>query len=339
MITLRQSSFSSLAKFKLTLKVIFFLLVFFHYTVWGDLAERLAWEKIVPENRKDLFAIQQKLKILLAKVESAVVSIESEDGAGSGVVVSEDGLVLTAAHVIGSTGKKMKVILNDGRKLPAVSLGGSEISDAGMLKIKKAESLPFVNISKDDPSVIGDWCFALGHPGGYDPRRGIVVRLGRIIGKKDETIRTDSRLLGGDSGGPLFDFKGNVIAIHSRISEEPDQNFHVPVESFLANWDFFKEKKILTLESLAYGGFLGITCEEVNGGVLILEVIDDTPAHKAGLLPGDVLKEMNGEKISNRENLTIRVSRLKPGKKVVFLYDRKGKLISSKIKIGTRSFE
>ena len=69
----------------------------------------------------------------------------------------------------------MKVILNDGRKLPAVSLGGSEISDAGMLKIKKAESLPFVNISKDDPSVIGDWCFALGHPGGYDPRRGIVV--------------------------------------------------------------------------------------------------------------------------------------------------------------------
>ena len=112
MITLRQSSFSRLAKFKLTLKVIFFLLVFFHSTVWGDLAERLAWEKVVPENRKDLFAIQQKLKILLAKVESAVVSIESEDGAGSGVVVSEDGLVLTAAHVIGSTGKKMKVILN-----------------------------------------------------------------------------------------------------------------------------------------------------------------------------------------------------------------------------------
>ena len=65
--------------------------------------------------------------------------------------------------------------------------------------------------------------FGLGHPGGFDKERGVVVRIGKIIAKKDETMQTDSRLLGGDSGGPLFDFDGQLIAIHSRVSQKPDQ--------------------------------------------------------------------------------------------------------------------
>ena len=75
-------------------------------------------------------------------------------------------------------------------------------------------------------------------------------------------MQTDSRLLGGDSGGPLFDFDGKVIAIHSRISKRPDQNFHVPIESFRANWDFFRKEKLLTNEKIEKGGFLGVSCEE-----------------------------------------------------------------------------
>ena len=157
------------------------------------------------ENIDDLTEIQDRLQSLLPSTMECLVAIEAGDGAGSGVIVSEDGLVLTAAHVIGSTGKKMNVKLSDGREYRATSLGGSELSDAGMLKIKTSDSLPYASLSPRNDSKVGDWCFAIGHPGGFDPERGPVVRLGRIIiAKQDETMQTDSRLLGGDSGGPCL---------------------------------------------------------------------------------------------------------------------------------------
>jgi serine protease Do len=233
----------------------------------------------------------------------------------------------------------MKVRLHDGKRLSAVSLGGSELSDAGMLQIKGRKDLPFAPISAKDLSSVGDWCFALGHPGGFDSRRGVIVRLGRIIGKKDETMQTDSRLLGGDSGGPLFDFEGKVIAIHSRVSTQPDQNFHIPIESFHANWDFFRDQSILTLESLAEGGFLGISCQESARGLLVIGVLEGTPAEKAGIHAGDLLTQMDGKFLSTRENLTISVSQKKPGELVRLTYERDGNLLSSEIKLGRRSEE
>ena len=101
----------------------------------ADIVSTKSWHKRVPQGIEDLVAIQERLRYLLPQTKAALVSIEAMDGAGSGVIVSEDGLVLTAAHVIGTTGKKMFVRLPDGKRAPAVSLGGSEISDAGMLQI------------------------------------------------------------------------------------------------------------------------------------------------------------------------------------------------------------
>ena len=305
----------------------------------GEVLKKQAWEKTSPQSLEDLREIQSQLQSLLPEAEKSVVSIETGDGAGSGVIISPEGLVLTAAHVIGSTGKRMKVRLHDGKRLSAVSLGGSELSDAGMLQIKGRKDLPFAPISAKDLSSVGDWCFALGHPGGFDSRRGVIVRLGRIIGKKDETMQTDSRLLGGDSGGPLFDFEGKVIAIHSRVSTQPDQNFHIPIESFHANWDFFRDQSILTLESLAEGGFLGISCQESARGLLVIGVLEGTPAEKAGIHAGDLLTQMDGKFLSTRENLTISVSQKKPGELVRLTYERDGILLSSEIKLGRRSEE
>ena len=104
--------------------------------VHGDMVDLAAWEKQSPEDVKDLLAIQERLRELLPDAKKALVSIEAGDGAGSGVIVSKEGLVLTAAHVIGKTGKKMQVRLPTGKRNSAVTLGGSEISDAAMLKIK-----------------------------------------------------------------------------------------------------------------------------------------------------------------------------------------------------------
>ena len=304
--------------------------------VQAEVVDTQAWEKRSPENTDDLLAIQKRLKELLPGAKKGLVGIEAMDGAGSGVVVSSDGLILTAAHVIGKTGKKMKVRFPDGKTASAISLGGSEISDAGMLQILDKGPWPFVEIAKNKNSKIGDWCFGIGHPGGFDSERGIVVRIGRIIEKKDETMQTDSRLLGGDSGGPLFDFDGKVIAIHSRISKRPDQNFHVPIESFRANWDFFRKEKLLTNEKIERGGFLGVSCEESEEGLVIQSIVPNSAAEQAGLRQGDILLRINNQPIVNREKLTILISTKDVSEKVVIRYKRENKAHDLSLRLGSR---
>ena len=303
----------------------------------ADVVETEAWRKKVPENKKDLYAIQHRLQELLPKAKKGLVAIEANDGAGSGVIISPEGLILTAAHVIGKTGKKMKVRFANGKRASAISLGGSELSDAGMLKIIDEGPWPFVDMAENQSSQIGDWCFGLGHPGGFDAKRGIVVRIGRIIGKKDETMQTDSRLLGGDSGGPLFDFQGKVIAIHSRISQKPDQNFHVPIESFQANWDFFKNQDLLTFNEIEKGGFLGVACEEEEDGLLVKSIVPNSAAAEAGLQAGDVLVKVDDQWVNNREKLTILISSKKPNEEVSIEYKRENTTNHIQLKLGIRS--
>jgi serine protease Do len=312
---------------------IFFLLSSF---IWADIVSTEAWNKKSPENKSDLISIQKRLNLLLPEVQKALVSIEAGDGAGSGIIVSEDGLVLSAAHVIGNTGKKMRVRLPNGKSAPAITLGGSEISDAGMLKITQKGPWPYIDIAAKNKSEIGDWCFGLGHPGGFDEKRGIVVRIGRIIAKKNETVQTDSRLLGGDSGGPLFNFDGKLIAIHSRVSQKPDQNFHVPIEAFHANWAFFKEKPLVTYETMQEGGFFGVSCEETESGIMIREVYEGTAAEKAGMSINDILLEVNNEPLDSREEFIILISSLEPGQEANILYQRNGSQSAVKVKLGVR---
>ena len=312
--------------------ILLFGLIFLH----GDVVEVEAWKKKSPSDITDLLSIQERLRELLPDAKRALVSIEAGDGAGSGVIVSKEGLVLTAAHVIGKTGKKMQVRLPNGKRASAISLGGSEISDAAMLQILGDEEWPFVPIANKGDSKVGNWCFGLGHPGGFDKERGVVVRIGKIIAKKDETMQTDSRLLGGDSGGPLFDFDGQLIAIHSRVSQKPDQNFHVPIESFHANWNTFKDENLISYDSMQDGGFFGVACEETETGLIVREVISGTAAEKAGLKLNDILLEVNDEPLDSREEFIIIISSLKPGDEAKILYQRKGARLSVKVNLGVR---
>lgn len=314
------------------------IILFFSITgyCFCDVSISPPWESITPLNQKDLLDIQSRLQELLPNAKKALVSIETNDGVGSGVIVSEDGLVLTAAHVIGKTGQKMNVRLLNGKKVSAISLGGSEISDAGMLKITKKGKWPFSPIAKRDFSKIGDWCFAIGHPGGFNKKRGVVVRLGRIIGKNEDTLQSDSRLLGGDSGGPLFDFNGNIIAIHSRVSKQPDQNFHVPIECFHINWDFYKNQEILTFEKLKTQGFLGVACEKTDLGLKVNSVVEKSAAEKYGLQKGDFLISLDGEKLDSREELTILISLKKPDELISLEYRRDETELSVQLALGAR---
>lgn len=286
---------------------------------------------------KHLLGVQKKIQSLLPTLKQSVVSIESIDGAGSGVIVSEDGLVLTAAHVIGERGKEMTVILSDGQRVNAISKGGSELSDAGMIQLEGNLKWKFAEIPEHGNTKANEWCFALGHPNGYDPKRGMVLRVGKILSTKDETIRTNCRLLGGDSGGPLFNLDGKIIGIHSRISRSPDDNFHITIESYKSNWEYFLSQEILTFSKLQRGGFLGVSCEKSSNGLRVLSVDPESAAEMAGITPMDELLRLDSIPLDTREKLTILVSSKQPDDTISLDILREGKEKKVQVLLGKRN--
>jgi serine protease Do len=295
-----------------------------------------SWEKNIPESKNDLRSIQAKLQSILKKAKGAVVAIQSGGGTGSGVIVSKDGLVLTAGHISGRAGRSVKVVLPDGRKVDAVTMGGSEISDSGMCRIKEKGEWPFVPMAEKGKSQVGDWCFALGHPGGFSEKRGMVTRIGRVINKQNATLRTDCRLLGGDSGGPLFNLDGEVIGIHSRVAKVDDANFHAPIESFLEHWDIFNEGTMISRRDLQKGGFLGVGTIETEQGLSIQNLVRGSAAQKGGILRLDIITAIDGEQIDSQEELFIVVGTKVPGEEVVIDLRRGKKDLSISIELGKR---
>lgn len=202
-------------------------------------------DKPAPENREDLLAIQSAVMNALPAASAATVAIEVTEGSGTGVIVSPDGLILTAAHVSGAPGKKVLVILQDGKHLNAITLGLDSESDAAMLRITDPGTWPFVEIDKTESYKLGDWVFALGHSGGFDKERGLVLRPGRIVRIAHQSLQSDCILIGGDSGGPLFDLSGRLIAIHSRVGQQLVVNMHVGVGIFQKKWDSLLKSEFL----------------------------------------------------------------------------------------------
>lgn len=165
-------------------------------------------------------------------------------GQGSGVVVSEDGLILTVGHVLSKTDSEITVVFPDGRQAKAKTLGADRSRDAGMAKIIDKGPWPYVDMGKSADLKPGQWCLAIGHPGGLQKGRTPPVRLGRILSVNDNEllkgfIRSDATVISGDSGGPLFDLDGKVIAIHSNIGIDVTENRHVPVDVYREHWDDF----------------------------------------------------------------------------------------------------
>ena len=164
---------------------------------------------------------------------TATAKLYVKNGSGSGILVSEKGLVFSAAHVVDKKGTTLKIILPDGTRLPGKTTAQNSNSDAGMAKITSQlnKKLPCVEKAEKMPRV-GDWVFALGHGGGLDRKRGPMVRLGRVVSLKNGVIQTDCKLIRGDSGGPLFNLDGKLIGIHSRVGSGLEDNLHVPMKDF-----------------------------------------------------------------------------------------------------------
>jgi serine protease Do len=303
-----------------------------------------ALSRSAPESVSDLKAIQDHVKKVIKKVTPAVVGIQIGGSAGSGVIIDADGLVLTAGHVSGKPGTDCRLVLADGKIVKGKSLGQNKRMDSGMIRITDKGTYPYVKMSDSSKLKISDWVLSIGHPGGYKPTRKTVVRVGRVMKNEESLIQTDCTLVGGDSGGPMFDMQGRVIGIHSRIGLPITENVHVPINAFKNDWDRLVKGDSWPTISLPFFGntppansaYLGVVFDRDSKELKIDEVTEDSPADKAGLKAGDVIVSIDDSKLKTRREMSEFMAKKKPGDEVTLLIRRGGEEMKLKVKLGKR---
>lgn len=255
---------------------------------------------------EDLVALEAKLERAAKTTVPATVALVSErtGSSGSGVLVTADGLILTAAHVIQGM-EEVDVYFPDGKKWMGKVLGANFSKDIGMVKMVDEGPWPFVDMGQSKPLVAGDWVMALGHSAGFDAARTPPVRFGRVMSDGPGNYFTsDCTLIGGDSGGPLFDLDGRLVGINSSIGKSWKNNNHAGVDGFAEDWEKLlagemwgtlqmnpmenQERPVL---GIGMGPSLGI------GGVLVDAVPANSPAAAAGVRTGDVIRSVDGLRI------------------------------------------
>lgn len=293
-----------------------------------------------PRDAHDVKSMQKHVQLLVKQLSPATVGVGVGAAQGSGVIINQEGLVLTAAHVAGRPGRSATVLMPDGKRYPATTLGMNRAMDSGMIQIKLPEpeegeskiELPFAELADADSVKLGHWCLALGHPGGFRLERPPVVRLGRVIHKYKDVITTDCTLIGGDSGGPLFDMNGRVIGIHSRIGPQLVHNVHVPIEAFHDSWD-----RLTNSESWGKPPgrpFIGVTGSDESDDPIVTEVMEGGPAEKAGIQPGDLIIQFGDQQIDTFETLALAVGVRRPGEKVKLIVQREDEKVELEVEIG-----
>ncbi len=269
-----------------------------------------------PQSLAELQAMERHQQELAKKAVACTVGIIVGSAHGSGVIISPDGYVLTAAHVGGVPNRAARVVLPDGRQVRGKTLGAYRTLDAGLMKIEEPGPWPYAEMaSAEEPLRIGQWCLVTGHPGGYQEGRSPVVRLGRILLTDRFAITTDCTLVGGDSGGPLFDMEGRVIGINSRIGRLLTANMHVPINAYQETWD-----RLVKSEEWGHfpgtGPFIGVRGDTEAANARLAEVYPGTPAAQAGLQPGDVILKFAEKVVSDFSSLQLLVNDTQPGDKV-----------------------
>lgn len=284
-----------------------------------------------PKTTADLREMQNHIQKLAKKVNQATVHLRLGPAHGSGVIVSRDGMILTAAHVAGRPGKRATIILSDGSVVHGKSLGLHFKLDAGMVKIADEGTWPYLKMAEPQVSN-GQWCAATGHPGGFEPDRSPVFRLGRVLDHgKNKLIRTDCQLIGGDSGGPLVDMYGEVIGIHSRIGSNLANNQHVPIAAYLDHW-----KQLVSGETLGLGTWMGVSAANGKTSATVSSIHKNSPAKRAGIRVGDVITHFDGQSVGTFKELKELVQLRKPGERVSIRVRRDGHVHTMRVKLGQR---
>lgn len=305
---------------------------------WNDDIEQVASARY-PKTVDDLRRLQTQVQAVVKFAEPAVVAVQVGDSVGSGVIVSEDGLVLTAGHVAMEPNRPVRFMFPDGKRARGVTLGLNKTIDSGMMKITDEGPWPFVSAAKAGSLNTGDWVIGLGQPNGYFRDRSPPVRLGRVLYQDDDVINTDVTLVGGDSGGPLFNLKGEVVGIHSRIGRRITSNFHVPISTYELTWErlFAAEMwggGIEGEEPTPVRPVLGVSCSEARSPCQVTQVFDNFPASRAGVKVGDVIRKVGDKQVETFAELVTALSKQKPRARITLTVERDGKTRELSLRLG-----
>ncbi|MEX2170400.1 MAG: trypsin-like peptidase domain-containing protein [Pirellulales bacterium] len=306
---------------------------------WSDAVAAVV-EKKTPEGVQDLRVLEDQVQQVLQHAMPATLGVQLGDAAGSAVIVSADGLVLTAGHVAGIPGREVNCYFADGRIAKGITLGMNRAIDSGMIRLTEPGPWPHVKLAEEVAGLKpGEWVVALGHAGGFDPGRTPPARIGRVLYQNEEIIHTDCALVGGDSGGPLFNLRGQLVGIHSRIGRRITSNFHVPVGTYRQTWDRLVAGEVWggrldADEPVRYRPMLGLAVQNGDDHCRVTQVFANGPAKIAGVAAGDLILQFDGKPVKSADELVKLLWQQKPGNKVKLEIEREGKPQSIEVQLG-----
>lgn len=273
---------------------------------------------------------------------------------GSGFIVHPDGYIVTSNHVVDKSDRIIIRLLDDKTEYPAEVVGKDKKTDIALLKIKAVKPLPVAYIGDSDAVEVGEWAIAIGNQFelGQTVTAGIVSAKARRLpsresGPYDQYIQTDASINPGSSGGPLFNTKGQVIAVNTAIFT-PGRGgvgfnigigFAIPINLVKEVIAQLRDKGKVTR------GMLGVIIQKIDStmaealgitdtsGALVAEVVKDSPAARAGLLQRDIVVSFDGRRIEEYEDLPLMVARTPVGKEVQIQVNRQGSIRSFTAKI------
>ena len=293
------------------------------------------------------------LRRFFGEDEQPIPEERIERGTGSGFILSEDGELLTNAHVVADT-DTVQVTLKDGRSLEGKVVGVDSVTDVAVVKIK-ADHLPTVKLGNSQNLIPGQWAIAIGNPLGLDNTVtiGIVSATDRTstqVGVPDKRvtfIQTDAAINPGNSGGPLLNAQGEVIGVNTAIrADAQGLGFAIPIETAarIANELFTKGRVEHPFLGIEMADLSPIRKQQINqenqiniqqeAGIVIKGVTEDSPAKRGGLLPGDVIQKVNGKPVKTSAQVQKLVESSKVGDIIAIEVNRSGKIQTFKVQSG-----
>jgi serine protease Do len=265
---------------------------------------------------------------------------------GSGFFISSDGLIVTNNHVV-ENGITLEVTTDDGKVYPAEAIGRDPQTDVALIKIAARADFPYVRFAASEPRI-GDWVLAVGNPFGLGGTvtAGIVSARGRDIGAGpyDDFIQIDAPVNKGNSGGPTFNVKGEVIGVNTAIFSPSGGSvgvaFDIPAETVKLIVQQLKDKGHVTR------GWIGVQIQSVTPpiaeaiglknaeGALVAELQPNGPAAKGGIEVGDVITSLNAQAVKDSRDVARRIAAIAPGTSVKFVIFRNGQQKTLTITLG-----
>ena len=293
---------------------------------------------------------------ILAKVQPGVVYIHSQasrggrffptQGAGTGVILTPDGEVLTNAHVVaGATSIRIN-LPGETQSRDATLVAADSGNDLALLKINGASNLPTVELGSSDALRVGDDVVAIGNAldlrGGFTVTRGIVSALNRSIGAEDGArlsglIQTDAAINPGNSGGPLVNSAGQVIGINTAVDGQGQNiGFAIAIDKAKPIVERLRSGQSTAATPRAYMGVSSQVSPDGTPGATVVDVGAGTPAAGAGIQVGDVIVALDNTQINDPDDLSEAIGTKKPGDRVTVTYNRNGQRRTAQLNLGTR---